>query len=89
VTLVAVAVSFHMPHAGFMKLACYTMVCTGAEILAVKSPDVETYERNTKIYHRHTMTRILVPQSALEFTITCLHHPFSVSIDRVVNLSGI
>ena len=87
--LVAVAVSVDMRHAVFMKLACCTVVSTGAENFAVNSPDVEPYERNTKLCHRCTMTRILVPRSALEFTITCLHHPFSVSIDRVVYLSGI
>jgi len=65
------------------------MVSTGAENFAENSPDVETSERNTKICHRCTMTRILVPLSALEFTITCLHQPISVSIDRVVYLSGI
>lgn len=88
-TLVAVAVSVDRRHAGFMKLACCTMVSTGVEIFVVNSADVEPYERNAKLCHRYTMTRILVPRSALEFTITCLHHPFSVSIDRVVYLSGI
>lgn len=88
-TLVAAAVSVDRRHAGFMKLACCTMVSTEAENFAVNSPDVEPYEPNTKLCHRCTMTRILVPRSALEFTITCLHHPFSVSIDRVVYLSGI
>lgn len=48
----------------------------GAENFAVNSPDLETYERNTKLCHGCTMTRILVPRSALEFTIICLHQPF-------------
>ena len=65
------------------------MVSRGAENFAVNSPDFEPYERNTKLCHRRGMTSILVPRSALEFKITCLHHPFSVSIDRVVYLSGI
>ena len=88
-TLVAVTVSVDMRLASFMKLACCTLVSTGAENFVVNSSDVEPYERNTRLCHRCTMTRILVPRSALEFTITCLHHPFSVSIDRVVYLSGI
>jgi hypothetical protein len=35
------------------------------------------------VRHKYTMTRILVPRSVLEFTITCLHRPLSVSTDRV------
>jgi hypothetical protein len=41
------------------------MVSTGAENFAVNSPDVEPHERNTKLCHRRTMSRILVPHSRL------------------------